>query len=226
MSSLVESGGEVDDFRPTHVVPQEGLPAWEAPDVSRPTAPLDPFLPVQLIARTGEWAQILCSNGWSAWVDGRLLVSVPQPPPTAGGAAPARAEDPRPLLVQSAEALERYQRAAGELASGRVDTDAFRRTVRGLRAGVVVDGESVWLYDESGGRWLYGDGSSLATYAVAEGPGPGSAPPQPPGTDARADSPRGQDPRADSLQAQLDVLPEGTTGSTGRDPTRITDPPG
>lgn len=72
------------DFRPTHVVPQDGLPAWEAPDVSRPTEPLDPLLPVQLISRRGDWGQIVCSNGWSAWVDGRLLVSVPQGPPAAG----------------------------------------------------------------------------------------------------------------------------------------------
>ncbi|MET7720170.1 hypothetical protein [Streptomyces mirabilis] len=30
-----------DEFRPTHVVPPDGLPAWEAPDASRPTVPLD-----------------------------------------------------------------------------------------------------------------------------------------------------------------------------------------
>ncbi|KIF07086.1 hypothetical protein PL81_03995, partial [Streptomyces sp. RSD-27] len=85
----------IPDFHPTHVVPQEGLPAWEAPDVTRPTAPLDPFLPVQLLTRRGEWTEILCANGWSAWVDGRLLVAVPQPPPTAGRPL-ARTEDPGP----------------------------------------------------------------------------------------------------------------------------------
>ncbi|MGW7194493.1 hypothetical protein ACWGIP_36005, partial [Streptomyces sp. NPDC054838] len=124
------------DFRPTHVVPQEGLPAWEAPDGSRPTAALDPFLPVQLLSRQGEWGEILCANGWSAWVDGRLLVAVPQPPPT-GGRPLARTEDPRPLLARSADALERYRGAADRLASGNGDAAAFREDTRGLRAGVV-----------------------------------------------------------------------------------------
>ncbi|MEV4194167.1 hypothetical protein AB0J65_22645, partial [Streptomyces toxytricini] len=80
----VPAGYGGTEFRPTHVVPQSGMPAWEEPDVSRPTVPLDPFLPVQLLSRRGEWGQILCANGWSAWVDGRLLVAVPQPPPTGG----------------------------------------------------------------------------------------------------------------------------------------------
>ncbi|MFG2484007.1 hypothetical protein ACGFSI_14750 [Streptomyces virginiae] len=169
-------GGEVADFRPTHVVPQEGLSAWESPDVSRPTVPLDPFLPVQLLSRRGEWGEVLCANGWSAWVDGRLLVAVPHPPPTAGGRPPVRSEDPRPLLSRGSEALERYRRAVDELASGRIDTDAFRRSVRGLRAGVVIDGESVWLYDENSGRWLYDDGDRMTTYAVVAGPGAPAAP--------------------------------------------------
>lgn len=128
------SPGPVQDFRPTHVVPQEGLPAWESPDVSRPTVPLDGFLPVQLLSRRGDWGEVLCANGWSAWVDGRLLVSVPQPPPTADRPL-ARTEDARPLLTRAAEALERYRRAVDELASGRTDADSFRRTVRGCGRG-------------------------------------------------------------------------------------------
>ncbi|MEU6297873.1 hypothetical protein [Streptomyces erythrochromogenes] len=179
MSSSMDPGTTVADFRPTHVVPPPGLSAWEAPDVSRPTAALDAFLPVQLLSRRGEWGEILCANGWSAWVDGRLLVAVPQPPPTTGERPSVRAEDPRPLLERGADALERYRQAVDELASGRVDTDAFRRSLRGLRVGVVVDGESVWLYEEASGRWMYGDGTRLATYAVIEGlgaaPGTGSA---------------------------------------------------
>ncbi|MFD6225471.1 hypothetical protein ACFWFZ_01085 [Streptomyces sp. NPDC060232] len=171
MSSSMDPGIAVADFQPTHVVPPPGLSAWEAPDVSRPTAALDAFLPVQLLSRRGEWGEILCANGWSAWVDGRLLIAVPQPPPTTGERPSVRAEDPRPLLARGADALERYRHAVDELASGRADTDAFRRSLRGLRAGVVVDGESVWLYDETSGRWMYGDGTRLATYAVTEGPG-------------------------------------------------------
>ncbi|MGW6707407.1 hypothetical protein ACWGDE_21295 [Streptomyces sp. NPDC054956] len=164
------SPGEAEDFRPTHIVPQEGLPAWESPDMSRPTVPLDAFLPVQMLSRRGEWGEILCANGWSAWVDGRMLVAVPQPPPT-GGRPLTRTEDPRPLLGRCAEEVERYRRAVAELTSGRIDAESFRRAVRGLRAGVVIDGESVWLYDESTGRWMYGDGSRLTTYAVVSGPG-------------------------------------------------------
>ncbi|WP_329201987.1 MULTISPECIES: hypothetical protein [unclassified Streptomyces] len=177
------SPADAADFRPTHVVPQDGLPAWEAPDVSRPTAALDPFLPVQLLSRQGEWGEVLCSNGWSAWVDGRLLVAVPQPPPTAGRPL-ARTEDPRPLLARSADALERYRKAADELASGRADTEAFRRGTRGLRAGVVIDGEAVWLYDEAAGRWLYGEGGRADTFAVVSGPGSAAGAPLPGAPDA------------------------------------------
>ncbi|MFE2308830.1 hypothetical protein, partial [Streptomyces sp. NPDC059411] len=171
--------GGAADFRPTHVVPPEGLPAWEAPDPSRPTAALDPFLPVRLLARRGEWGEILCANGWSAWVDGRPLVAVPQPPPT-GGRPLTRTEDPRPLLARGAELLERYRRAVAELAAGRVDAEGFRRSTRGVRAGIVVDGESVWLYDDTAGRWMYADGSRLMTYAVVTGPGAPPAPETPP----------------------------------------------
>ncbi|MFG2710704.1 hypothetical protein ACGFX2_09060 [Streptomyces goshikiensis] len=160
---------EFADFRPTHVVPQEGLPAWEEPGTSRPTTALDAFLPVRLLARRGEWAEILCANGWSAWVDGRLLVAVPQPPPT-GGRPLARTEDPRPLLSRTAEALDRYRRAADDLGSGRLDAEGFRSLTRGVRAGMVLDGEAVWLYDEASGRWMFGDGVRLTTYAVAAEP--------------------------------------------------------
>ncbi|RSS54554.1 hypothetical protein [Streptomyces sp. WAC06614] len=163
-------------FRPTHVVPPEGLPAREGPGSGPATDPLDPFLPVQLLSRRGEWAQVLCSNGWSAWVDGRMLVAVPQPPP-AGRGPVARTEDPRPLLDRCAEALARYRSAADELAAGRADGEAFRRATRGLRVGVVLDGESAWLYDESSARWMYGDGTRLAVYAA---PAPVTDVPHPP----------------------------------------------
>ncbi|MGW6834806.1 hypothetical protein ACWGCI_15525 [Streptomyces sp. NPDC054949] len=193
----------VADFRPTHVVPRDGLPAWEAPDVSRPTAALDAFLPVQLLSRRGEWAEILCANGWSAWVDGRLLVVVPQPPPTAGRPL-SRAEDPRPVLARGVEALERYRRAADELASGRTDADGFRRATRGLRAGVVLDGAEIWLYDETAGRWMYGDGTRRATYAVVSEPGaaPGPQPPaETPESDGQAADAPGRTPDEQAADA-------------------------
>ncbi|WTN45842.1 hypothetical protein OHB00_47845 [Streptomyces sp. NBC_00631] len=56
-------------FRPTHVVPGDGMPAWEAPDPARPTVPLDALPPVRLVERLGDWAHIGCANGWSVWVE-------------------------------------------------------------------------------------------------------------------------------------------------------------
>ncbi|OEJ30767.1 hypothetical protein [Streptomyces subrutilus] len=209
----------VADFHPTHVVPQEGLPAWETPDASRPTVPLDAFLPVQLLTRRGDWGEVLCANGWSAWVDGRLLVSVPQPPPTAGGRPPGRAEDPGPQLERGVAALERYRRAVAELAAGRTDSEAFRRSVRGLRAGIVIDGESVWLYDESAGRWLYGDGTRMMTYAAVAGPGA----PLAPGTPPAPASPPAEPSAPAPVSVQPDVEPDPEVGHA---PTRIVDRPG
>ncbi|MGW1496244.1 hypothetical protein [Streptomyces sp. NPDC002402] len=165
----------IEDFRPTHVVPQDGLPAWEAPDGSRPTEPLDPLLPVKLLERRGDWGQILCANGWSAWVDGRLLVSVPQEPPAAGRPM-ARTADPRPLMARVEETLGQYRSAAEDLAAGRTDGETFHRRTRGLRVGMVVEGESVWLYDAEHERWVYCDGTRLRTYATPSGPAAGTSP--------------------------------------------------
>ncbi|MEV7545623.1 hypothetical protein [Streptomyces sp. NPDC089915] len=204
----------IPEFHPTHVVPQEGLPAWEAPDVARPTAPLDPFLPVQLLSRRGEWTEILCANGWSAWVDGRLLVAVPQPPPTSGRPL-ARTEDPAPLLGRAAESLERYRRAVREHAEGTAGGEDFGRAVRGLRIGIVIDGESAWLYDETSRRWMYADGNRMATYAVVSGPG--AASPPEPGPEPPAQPPA---PEAETA-AGAPVPPD-----QGHEPTRIVDLPG
>ncbi|MEW5538612.1 hypothetical protein AB1339_13255 [Streptomyces cyaneofuscatus] len=162
------------EFRPTHVIPPDGLPAWEAPDVARPTDPLDALLPVQLAERRGDWAYVICSNGWAAWVDGRLLVSVPRTPP-APGQPLARTADPRPLLARAEEALNQYRRAAQDLAEGRSDGEGFQQRTRGMRVGMVVDGESVWLYDAEHERWVFCDGKQLSTYAAESGPGSGAA---------------------------------------------------
>ncbi|MFI7237562.1 hypothetical protein [Streptomyces cyaneofuscatus] len=162
------------EFRPTHVIPPDGLPAWEVPDAARPTGPLDALLPVQLAERRGDWAYVVCSNGWAAWVDGRLLVSVPRTPP-APGQPLARTADPRPLLARAEEALNQYRRAAQDLAEGRSDGESFQQRTRGMRVGMVVDGESVWLYDAEHERWVFCDGTQLSTYAAESGPGSGTA---------------------------------------------------
>lgn len=168
-------------FRPTHVVPQRGMPAWEEPDPARPTVPLDAFLPVQLVERRGDWGHVLCANGWSAWVDGRFLVAVPQDPPTADGGPVTRTADPRPLLSQVERVLADYRSVVEDLTSGALDGESFRARTSGLRIGVVVDGESMWLYDAEQGRWEYVDGTQLTTYATDDGPraaadDPGHAP--------------------------------------------------
>ncbi|MFH8619427.1 hypothetical protein ACH4E8_30755 [Streptomyces sp. NPDC017979] len=167
-------------FEPTHVVPPDGLPAWASPDDDRPAAALDPLLPVQLADRRGDWGRIVCANGWSAWVDGRLLVAVPQAPPATGRPL-TRTADQRPHLAKATEAVGRYRSAVDDLAAGRIDRETFRRRTRGVRVGVVVDGESVWLYEAEHERWVYGDGSRLSTFAV-------SAPP----ADERGRAPNGE----------------------------------
>ncbi|MFF9276748.1 hypothetical protein [Streptomyces griseosporeus] len=162
-------------FRPTHVVPPQGMPAWAAPDPAGATVPLDALLPVQLVDRRGDWGRIVCANGWSAWVDGRLLIAVPKDPPTPGGPL-GNAPDPRPLLARAEADLARYRTAVEDLATGELDGEAFRHRTRNLRIGVVVDGPDVWLYDEEQGQWVYGDGTGLSTFATDAGPR-ASAPP-------------------------------------------------
>ena len=74
----VTPGGRA--FAVTHVVPRKGLPAWHTPDPTYPpVAHLDPDLGIQLVTWWGEWAHIRCSNGWEAWVNGRLLTRVRRP---------------------------------------------------------------------------------------------------------------------------------------------------
>lgn len=68
-----------EGWRPGHRVPASGMQAWGLPDPSSPTvASLVGGLPVQVIQRNGAWAQVVCSNGWTGWVDGRLLGPEPR----------------------------------------------------------------------------------------------------------------------------------------------------
>ena len=59
----------------THSVPPQGARAWTAPDPKvAPTTTLDPGLEVRVIEfRVDGWANIECTNSWTAWVDGRVL---------------------------------------------------------------------------------------------------------------------------------------------------------
>lgn len=189
-SVVAAAVGPGADFRPTHVAPGDGMPTWAAPDGLVATEPLDALLPVRLLERRGDWGQVLCLNGWSAWVDARLLVPVPQGPPSTGQQL-ARTADARALLTRVEETVGRYRRAVEELAAGRMDGETFRRTTLGLRIGAVVDGEAMWVYDAEHDRWCYCDGTAMTTFAVAE---PASEAGSRPGTAAgagEADGPGG-----------------------------------
>jgi hypothetical protein len=78
-------------------VPGGGLPVWATPDASAPTvAALDPGLAVLTVQRWGDWAAIVCSNGWGGWVDGRALLAATLPPSPAPSPAPAPSRAPEP----------------------------------------------------------------------------------------------------------------------------------
>jgi hypothetical protein len=84
-------------YGPTHRAPDDGMQAWDTPDGTKPpVAALDARLDVEVVERQGAWARILCSNGWSAWVDGRRLVEM-----SAAAAAPTPAPTPAPAAAWS-----------------------------------------------------------------------------------------------------------------------------
>jgi Bacterial SH3 domain len=61
-------------WAPSHSVPAQGLRAWGAPDPSGPVvANLAPGLPIQVAEVRGAWARVICSNGWTGWIDGRII---------------------------------------------------------------------------------------------------------------------------------------------------------
>ena len=60
-------------WSPTHEVKRPAQ-AWVQPDPNGAVVgTLERGLSVQVIARHGEWARVLCLNGWSGWIDGRDL---------------------------------------------------------------------------------------------------------------------------------------------------------
>ena len=86
----------MNPFVPTHRVPPAGLDSWPRPDPLVAAGPrIDGGLEVQVVDRLGDWAKVAFSNGWTAWVDGRLLAgtsaSATNPSLTAILANPAKA---------------------------------------------------------------------------------------------------------------------------------------
>jgi hypothetical protein len=109
-------------FQRTHRVPNEGLATWAVPDPAAAAGPrLDPGLEVQVLENLPNgWTHILCANGWSAWVDGRLLehASVARPhlglpaavdPYLLAGAALALIGSVTPWLSLGKESLSSWQ---------------------------------------------------------------------------------------------------------------------
>jgi hypothetical protein len=61
-------------WTPTHAVPAGGTRAWAAPDPSQePIATLEARVRLSIAETRGEWAKVIGSNGWTGWVDARLL---------------------------------------------------------------------------------------------------------------------------------------------------------
>src|SRR5688572_6438349 len=76
-------------FSPTHESPAGGIQAWDAPDSARPAATtIEAGVLFSVAERQGDWARVVCSNGWSAWVDGRRVVAVAPVEATARPSAP------------------------------------------------------------------------------------------------------------------------------------------
>jgi RsiW-degrading membrane proteinase PrsW (M82 family) len=61
---------------PIRLVPPGGMAAWLAPDGARlPVVVLPERAELLVEARSGPWARVRAANGWTGWVDGRLLVN-------------------------------------------------------------------------------------------------------------------------------------------------------
>lgn len=80
-TSSTSGGGPSGDapvWTPTHRVSASGAQCYARPDVGAITAArLDPGLRIAVIEETMGWAHIRCSNGWTAWIDGRELELMP-----------------------------------------------------------------------------------------------------------------------------------------------------
>src|SRR5688500_18765034 len=132
------------------MAPDAGLRTWATADASQPTAALPAGLQVQLAERHGDWARIVCSNGWSAWVDARELIDV--------GKIVA---DAQAVFTRLDAAVREYQQVITDAAGQGIDQAEFQR--RALNAGMVVSDDEVWFLDLQNGRWCRYDGFTVTT---------------------------------------------------------------
>jgi hypothetical protein len=72
-------------WQPTHAAPDGGMAVWTTPDgANAPTDQLAAGTPVQVLETIGPWSRIVCSNGFTGWVDHhKLAVAGPAPAPTS-----------------------------------------------------------------------------------------------------------------------------------------------
>jgi hypothetical protein len=118
----------------THHVPAAGLATWPSPDPTQMQGPrLVPALDVQVTERLGEWAHVSCSNGWSAWVDGRQLVPI-GPAASTPSATATRAARPglATVLVAAGAVLVAVGGALPWMTAGGSSVSAWDLTLRFL----------------------------------------------------------------------------------------------
>ena len=111
---------------------------------------------VQLTEQQGDWARVLCSNGWSAWVDARQLIAL--------GPTRAAAES---LLGRLSEAVKEYEKVVDDAAAQRIDDAEYRR--RAFKAGMIVSDDEVWFLDLPNARWCRYDGFGVTMLGTNEG---------------------------------------------------------
>jgi hypothetical protein len=141
-------------FEATHVVGDDSLDTYETPDASRPTAPLDPGLRVQVTENLGDWAHVVCDNGWSAWVDGRLLVPVAAP---------------NPMWEEIEGALAAQKELLADFETNRIDEATYR--ARTFRAGLIIHEGDAWMIDLANQQIHRYDGFQLRTLDLADAAG-------------------------------------------------------
>ena len=146
----METGGT--EFTPNFTVQPAGTTTWADP--GQAGVALDPGLPVQVDEWREGWAHIVCSNGWTAWVDGRDLVPIPAREPE-----PEPEPEVDPLYQELSDALTRYRELANQAADGRLTPDQFRRQAFGI--GHIVKDDVAWMLDITNKRWVRYDGISV-----------------------------------------------------------------
>ena len=137
----------VDEFWvATHSSPVERLSAWATPDAATaPVSSVDPGVEARLVERSGDWAKVEFSNGWTGWVDGRRLTPLTRAIPAGGLSVWTQ---PEPTLAPASHA----------------DGGLIVHTVESTTGWVRVEFDNGWM------GWV--DGRALVDPAAAAAAGP------------------------------------------------------